>query len=287
MSYRIIVDSCCDKTAPMAEWSNITFVPLTLEIGDYSIPDDESFDQDDFIKRTVEYDGVAKTACPSPAAWAEAFDCEEDELYVMTISAKLSGTYNSAVQGVELYNEEHPGNNKKIHVFDSCATSGLESITAEYMQRILSEGISFEDAVPMIEDYLSNSCKLFFVLETLDVLKKNGRLGALAAGILKKLKVKMVFERTVDGFISLTGQDFSINKAYIKMANIIAKDVEGRDLSGCKLVISHVCCEDRAKFIAEKICELVDFGQVEIVKCSGLNSVYAANGGILVSYSNK
>lgn len=285
MSYRIIVDSCCDKTAPMANWDNITFVPLTLEIGDYSILDDEGFDQDDFVKRVSEYDGVAKTACPSPAAWADAYDCAEDELYVMTISGKLSGTYNSALQGVELYNEEHPENGKKIHVFDSCATSGLESLAAEYMQKILSEGTPFEEAVPMIQDYISNKCKLYFVLETLDVLKKNGRLGSLAAGILKKLKLKMVFERTVDGFISLLGQDFSIDKAYIKMANIIAQDVEGYDLSDKKLVITHVCCEDRAKFVADKIAEQVSFGEVEIIKCSGLNTTYASNGGILVAYS--
>lgn len=285
MSYRIIVDSCCDKTAPMANWDNITFVPLTLEIGDYSIYDDESFDQEDFVKRVSEYEGVAKTACPSPAAWADAYNCNEDELYVMTISGKLSGTYNSALQGVELFNEEHPENGKKIHVFDSCATSGLESLAAEYMQKILSRGTPFEEAVPMIQDYISNKCKLYFVLETLDVLRKNGRLGSLAAGILKKLKLKMVFERTVDGFISLLGQDFSINKAYIKMANIIAKDVEGCDLSDKKLVITHVCCEDRAKVVADKIAEQVSFGEVEIIKCSGLNTTYASNGGIIVAYS--
>ena len=68
MSYRIIADSCCDKTARMAEWNNITFVPLTLEIGDYRILDDENFNQEDYIKKTLEYSDVAKTACPSDAA---------------------------------------------------------------------------------------------------------------------------------------------------------------------------------------------------------------------------
>lgn len=285
MSFRIIVDSCCDKTAPMKDWNNITFVPLTLEIGDYLILDDENFDQDDFVKRTIEYDGVAKTACPSPSAWANAYDCEEDELYVMTISNRLSGTYNSALQGIELYNEEHPNNNKKIHVFDSFATSGIESIVAEYMQKILSEGTSFEDAIPMIEDFIVNQTELYFCLENLDVLRMNGRMYAVAASILKKLKLKLIFERTQEGYIKPAGQDLAINRSIIKMANIISQKLADVDLSDKKLVISHVCCEDRAKLFLEKLEANIKFGSVEIVKCSGLNSTYAANGGIIVSYS--
>lgn len=285
MSYRIIVDSCCDRTARMSEWKNITFVPLTLEIGDYIIPDDEHFDQDDFIRRTLEKNVIAKTACPSPDAWASAFDCEEDELYVMTITDKLSGTYNSALQGLELYNDEHPGNGKKIHVFNSLATSGIESLTAEYIKKTADNGIEFEAAIPMIEDYILNHTALYFCLESLDVLKKNGRLFALAATVLKKLKLKMIFERTKEGNISLAGQDIAMNRALVKMAGIIAENVKGIDLSDKRLIISHVCCEEKAKLLADKIASNAAFGDVEIVKCSGLNSTYASNGGIIVSYT--
>ena len=70
MSFRIIADSCCDRTERMKDWNNITFVPLTLNIDDYSIQDDENFDQDDFIRRTLESKNVPKTACQSPEAFA-------------------------------------------------------------------------------------------------------------------------------------------------------------------------------------------------------------------------
>lgn len=285
MSYRIIVDSCCDITAPMENWDNITFVPLTLEIGDYRILDDENFNQDDYVNRTLEYNGVPKTACPSPDAWACAYDCEEDDIYVLTISKQLSGTYNSALQGVELYNEEHPNNNKNIHVFDSYATSGIESLVAEYMQDILSKGTSFEEAVPMIEDYIVNHTELVFCLENLDVLKMNGRMFAVAASVLEKLKLKLIFERTKEGNIKPIGQDLSMNRAIIKMTGIVAQNLEGVDLSDKKLVIAHVCCEDRAKFFLSKLESKVNFGSVEIVKCSGLNTTYAANGGMIISYT--
>lgn len=285
MSYRIIADSCCDRTARMADWKNITFVPLTLEIGDYRIFDDENFDQDDYIRRTLEYGDVPKTACPSPDAWASAFDCDEDELYVITITDKLSGTYNSALQGVELYREDHPDSNKKIHVFNSLATSGIESLTAEKIKELGDAGTGFDTVVSTVEDYIVNHTALYFCLESLDVLKKNGRLFALAATILKKLKLKMVFERTKEGNISLSAQDIAMNRAIVKMANIIGENVASIDLADKRLIITHVCCPEKAELVKEKIAATASFGDVEIVKASGLNSTYASNGGIIVSYS--
>ena len=285
MSFRIIADSCCDRTARMAEWNNITFVPLTLEIGDYRILDDENFDQEDYIRRVLEYKDVPRTACPSPDAWASALDCEEDELYLITITDKLSGTYNSALQGVELYKEEHPDSNKKIHVFNSLATAGLESLIAEKIKELGDAGTDFDTIVSTVEDYIINHLALYFCLESLDVLKKNGRLFALAATILKKLRLKMVFQRTTEGNISLSAQDIAMNRAIVKMANVIAENVQGVDLSDKRLVITHVCCAEKAEFVKEKICAVAPFGDVEIVKASGLNSTYASNGGIIVSYS--
>lgn len=285
MSYRIIADSCCDRTSAMSEWDNITFVPLTLSIGDYTILDDENFDQDDFIGRTVESKIVAKTACPAPNAWADAYDCDEDDVYVITITDRLSGTYNSALQGKALYEEEHPDSKKRIHIFNSLATSGIESLVAERIKMLGDDGVSFDDMVADIEKFIVDNTELIFCLESLDVLKNNGRLFALAANVLKKLKLKMIIERTTEGNIKLVGQDIAMNRSIIKMAGLIAQKVKDVDVSDKRLIISHVCCEERAKFVAEKIAANVQFGSVEIVKCSGLNSTYAANGGIIVSYT--
>lgn len=285
MSYRIIADSCCDKTSEMSQWGNITFVPLTLELGDYTILDDENFDQQDYINKTLEFNGVAKTACPSPDAWATAIDCDEDDLYIITVTDKLSGTYNSALQGVELYNDEHPESKKNIHVFNSLATSGLETLIAEHIKKLADSGMDFDAIVADTEDFIVNRTALYFCLESLDVLKKNGRMFAVAASVLKKLRIKMIFERTTQGNIYLAGQDIAMNRALVKMANLIAENLDGVDASDKRLIISHVCCEERAKLLADKIAASVKFGSVDILKCSGLNSTYASNGGIIVSYT--
>lgn len=285
MSYRIIADSCCDRTERLAKWDNITFVPLTLQIGDYKILDDENFDQEDYVRRTIEYNGVAKTACPSPAAWAEAFDCGEDDLYVITITDKLSGTYNSALQGAQLYKDEHPESSKNIHVFNSLATSGNEILIAEEIKKLADSGMAFDEIVSTIEDFIANHTELYFCLDSLDVLKKNGRLFAVAASILKKLRLKMIF-KAVDGNISYVGQDIAMNRSLIKMAATIAKNLQGIDLSEKHLIVSHVCCEDRARLVADKIkAGGANFGEVEVIKMCGLNTTYASNGGIIVSYT--
>lgn len=282
MSYRIIVDSCCDRTEQMKDWTNISFVPLTLSIGDYTILDDEGFDQDDFIGRTVKASEVAKTACPAPDAFAKAMDCDEEDIYVLTITDKLSGTYNSALQGKMLYEEEHQG--KNIHVFNSLATSGIESLVAEKIKELGDQGKDFNTIVTEIEDFILNHTALYFCLESLDVLNQNGRLYAMAASIMKKLKLKLICERTQEGSVKLAGQEFNSNRALVKMATIIANDIKDKNPSEQRIILSHVCCEDKAKLVVEKLKD-AGFGSVEIVRASGLNSVYAANGGLIVSYT--
>lgn len=134
------------------------------------------------------------------------------------------------------------------------------------------------------EDFIVNHTALYFCLESLDVLNSNGRLYAMAASILKKIKLKLICERTTEGSVKLAGQEFNSNRALIKMANIIAADMKDKDASDKKIILSHVCCEDKAKLVAQKL-ENVGFKEIEIVKASGLNSVYAAKGGLIVSYT--
>lgn len=284
MGYKIVVDSCCDLTEDMKKWNDFEVVPLTLEIGDYRIFDDDNFDQEDFIRRTREASGVGKSACPSPEAFKKAFEGDYDEVYVLTITDKLSGTYNSAVQGKTLYEEEF-GTDKKIYIFNSRATSGLETLVAKKIKELADSGMKFDDVVNAVEDYIVNNTGLFFCLENLDVLKQNGRLFAMAAKVLEKIRVKLVCKRTEEGNISLAGQDLTTNRALLKMANLISEKVQDKDLSNATLIVSHVCCEERAEYVADKITAKSKFGNVVILKASGLNSLYAADGGIIVSYS--
>lgn len=285
MAYKIVVDSCCDLTAEMKEWSNLTVVPLTLQIGDYVIKDDENFNQDDFIKRMISLNELAKSACPSPDAFAQACEGDEDEVYIITITDKLSGCYNSAVQGVELYKDDNPDSKKKVHVFNSLATSGLETIMAYKIKELADSGTAFDDLVKTVEDFCVKNCFLYFHLESFDALKGNGRLFNLGAKVIEALRVKLICRRTDYGNISLAGKDLSENRILQKLAALIQKETDGSDLSGKMIIVSYVCCEEKANTIAGLIKEKTGYRDIIVLKASGLNSLYASNNGIIVSFS--
>jgi len=105
MTYRLIGDSCTDLDDNLKKDENISIVPLTLEIGDYSVIDDDKFDQKDFIRRMARSKAGAKSACPSPEAFKEAMECDVDMVFVVTLSEHLSGSYQSAEIGKKLFEE--------------------------------------------------------------------------------------------------------------------------------------------------------------------------------------
>lgn len=285
MKYKIVVDSCCDLTDEMKGWDNLTVVPMTLQIADYVIADDTNFNQDDFIKRMLESDVLAQSACPSPQAFADACDGDFDSVFIITITSRLSGSYNSAVQGVQMYKEEH-SDNKSIHVFNSLATAGKEALIAMEIKKLADNGRNFDEIVEYINDFINNRSQLYFCLETFDILKGNGRLFNLAANVIEALKVKII-GRAVDGKVSIAGKDLTQKRALIKLSQFIAKDTAGADLSDKLCIISHVCCKEKAQTIKQLIVSNTDFNDnnVIIIKASGLNSLYAANGGTIIAFN--
>ncbi|MCM1284850.1 MAG: DegV family protein [Acetobacter sp.] len=285
MSYKIVVDSCCDLTDEMKNWNNFEVVPLTLQIGDYCILDDSNFNQEDFISRMVSSNVIAKSACPSPQAFASACNGDYDDIYIITITDRLSGCYNSALQGVELYKEEH-NDSKNIHVFNSLSTSGVEALMAQKIKHMADSGETFDDIVTAVEKYAIENCKLYFLLESYDMLKGNGRLYNLAANMFEALKVKLIGVAR-DGKVAIAGKDFIQKRVFIKLADMIAKDTEGCDLSNKQCILSHVCCEDKAEAIKAAIISKTNYtnDNVTIMKASGLNSLYGSDGGVLVAFN--
>ena len=117
MSYKIVVDSCCELPEEYLQDPRFEIVPLGLEVGDYQIQDDENFDQAEFLKKVAECPKCPKSACPSPERFREAYHTEAEHVYVITLSSHLSGSYNSAVLGMNLYREKY--GKKQIHVIDA------------------------------------------------------------------------------------------------------------------------------------------------------------------------
>ena len=190
MTYKIIGDSCLDLTEELKKDPGFQMIPLTLQVGNVQVIDDETFDQSAFIEMVKACPECPKTACPSPESFKKAYEeADVDAVFVITLSNHLSGSYNSAVLAKELYEEEkkEAGETvtKKIAVIDSLSASSGELDQALYIRDLCEQGLDFGTVAEMAEAY-SHRMKTYFVLETLDTLRKNGRLSGLQAFLDRK-----------------------------------------------------------------------------------------------------
>lgn len=278
MSFHIVCDSCTDLTEEDLKKGCYTLVPLTLLVDGEEIIDDETFDQADFLAKVAASKEAVKSACPAPESYMEAYS-KADDIYVVTLSAELSGSYNSAVLGKNLYEEEN--GTKNIHVVNSRGAATTQVLIARKLNEYASQGMPFEEVVDKIEEY-TTSLRTYFVLETLEVLRKNGRLSRLSATIAGALNIKPVMIGTRDGVIQKAAQARGMKKALAKMVEHMGS--EGRDLTRRQFVISHCNCYGRAVYVKELIKKHLHAEDVDIVDTKGVSSLYACDGGIIVSY---
>ena len=278
MSFHIVCDSCTDLTEEDLKKGCYTLVPLTLLVDGEEIIDDETFDQADFLAKVAASKEAVKSACPAPESYMEAYS-KADDIYVVTLSAELSGSYNSAVLGKNLYEEEN--GTKNIHVVNSRGAATTQVLIARKLNEYASQGMPFEEVVDKIEEY-TTSLRTYFVLETLEVLRKNGRLSRLSATIAGALNIKPVMIGTRDGVIQKAAQARGMKKALAKMVEHMGS--EGRDLTRRQFVISHCNGYERAVYVKELIKKHLHAEDIDIVDTKGVSSLYACDGGIIVSY---
>ncbi len=276
--YKIVIDSCGELTQELKEDGHYVNVPLEMDINGYRVVDDESFDQKDFLRRVAESPVGPKSSCPSPELYMKSFEGEAEHIYVVTLSKELSGSYNSAVLAKNLYEEEH-GTDKKIYVFNSKSASVGETLIGMKAQECEEAGCSFEETVEKVEQYISEQ-NTFFVLETLEVLRKNGRLSNLKAFVANALNIKPVMGSTPEGMICQLGKARGMGKALKQMVEDMmnrTKDYENRILA-----ISHCNCPDRAKAVKEDIEKVASFKKIIVVDTAGISSMYASDGGVIM-----
>ena len=278
MSYKIIIDSCGELLDEWKKDEHFESVALTLNVGGESIIDDETFDQADFLKKVAASPECPKSACPSPERYMKAFDCGADHIYAVTLSAELSGSYNSAVLGRNLLEEEKPG--RKIHIFNSKSASIGQTLIGMKIQECEEAGYSFEKVIETVDEYIAGQ-HTFFVLDNLETLRKNGRLSKVKALVASALKIKPVMGSTDEGNICQLDQARGINKALVKMAGQIAEKTQNSEEK--VLAISHCNCHERAILLKNALQEKMPLKNIVVLDTAGVSSMYANDGGVIVA----
>lgn len=276
-SYKIVVDSCCELPEELLKDERLQRVPLELFVGDYHMMDDENFDQADFLSKVAASPVCPRSACPSPERYMDSFKTDADRVYVVTLSSQLSGSYNSAMLGAKLYQEEY--GEKEIHVFDSESASCGETQIVLKIMELEEAGLPFEEIVEKTEQF-RNHVFTYFVLDNLETLRKNGRLSTVKALVASTLNIKPIMAGC-KGKIVQKSQCIGMKKALARLGDLLVEDL--RNVGERCLIISHCNAPEKAELMKKLLLAKTRFTKVIILNTRGISSMYANDGGIIVT----
>lgn len=279
MMWNIVTDSSCDLRSVDFTSDTVGFeiVPLQIQVGGRAFVDNDDLDVPVLLAAMAEEKAASSTACPSPGAFAQAFE-KGEKTVCFTISSNLSGTCNAAMLGREMVLEAHP--EKEICVIDSKATAGAMVLLIRRARALMEAGGDFADICAQLRLYQA-ALRTIFTLENFDNLIKNGRMRPLVGTLLHSLGIHVIADATPQGTIHVAGKARGEVKTYQAITALMR---ESKDCAGAEVVISH--CENMvgAGLLKEQILKDLPVKSVDVIPCQGLTSFYAMRKGLIIGF---
>lgn len=200
MALRILVDSTFDFTPEQLELTGIEVVRLHVNFGGEDFVDGVDITPEGFYERLIESDALPTTSQAAPADFAEAFErltANGDELVCLTISSKLSGTYQSAMIAAADFEG-------RVRVVDTLNVALGAQILARYALRLASGGRGMDEVADELER-VKGRVHIIALLDTLEYLKRGGRISAAAAAVGGAFSIKPVITIR-DGAVAVIGK---------------------------------------------------------------------------------
>lgn len=274
MKRRIIADSSCD----IFEMEGIDFVsvPLTISTDERSFVDDKALDVDGMLTYLACYEGRSYTACPNMEAWLQAYQ-GADEIFVVTLSSNVSGTYAAAVSAAALYTEENPS--AKIRVFDTLSAGPEVQMLAQKLGQYLQQEKPFEEICQLAEAYMKKTA-IYFCLQSFHNFAENGRVNKAVAKIGGMLGIRIMATASDGGTIEITDKCRG-DKGTLKL---FLEKLKNAGYRGGEIYLAHCHNESFAQLISDAVRQLYENAKVKIYETRGLCSFYAEKGGILLGF---
>lgn len=278
MKYQLVVDSCCELTDELKESLHAKSIPLKMLIDEKEYVDDEDLDLEEFLSALKAVKVLPKSSCPSPGDYANAFIASEaDFIFVVTLSSRISGSYNSAMQGKTIAEES----GKKIHIFDSKSASAGELLIALKIEELIDKGLETQEIIDGVEAFIDKSV-ILFALENTDNLVKNGRMNAFLGKALSMLNIRLILSSDGDGNIKMVSKvRGGSEKTIAKLADKIVERCG--ETKGQTLVITHCKNPAAVKALIKAVKEKCSFSKIVVMPTGGLSSMYADIGGVLAA----
>ncbi len=275
MSFKIISDSSADIHV-LGDFPFVS-VPLKIITDEKEYIDDSSLDVVGMLTDLKSYKGKSHTSCPSSGEYLEAFG-DAENVFVITISSNLSGSFNAANVAAKSYLADHPDRN--VHVIDSLSTGAESFLIIEKLRSLILEGRSFEEVKSEIIDYSVNHTRLIFALESMRNLANNGRISHVKAAMAGLLGIRAVGRASDVGTLDMICK----SRGPQNTAKDIFANMEGDGYKGGRVRIHHANNPAAAELVKNVVASKYPDAQVEIATAGGLCSFYAEQGGLLVGF---
>lgn len=275
MKYQILVDSASDLLSDYLADSEIGFkvIPLTINVGDNEYVDNDDLD----IKKMLDDMHASKkssSACPAPESFLKEFDNAE-YTFIVTITSKLSGCYNSAVVAKNSYSKP-----ENICVIDSKAVSGTEILLVDRLVELIKQDLPYQQICEEINAYRDKK-SLYFILQKFDNLVNNGRMSKIAGLIASKLVIRPICIAH-EGEIKMAKKIIGIKNAFSKLVQMISE--KAKDFSKETLIITHCYAEEEANYIKNDLEKQCNFKEIRVQAMRGLCSYYALEKGLIICH---
>lgn len=282
MAIKIIADSCCDTTPELKASLGITHVPLTIiPATNIGFVDDEKINLQALMEEMKKSKEPTRTACPSVEAYAQAMRAC-DECIVITLSSKLSGSYNAARLARQAVLEEFP--DKKIFVADSQSASAGELLIALHAHELIENGASYMETVKGVTELVERMHTLF-VLEDLSNLVKNGRMNKVEGLVASVISLHPVLSDDGNGEIKKLKIVRGLLNALNHMVSVIADYTKNAPEKSIVLTLAYCNCRGRAESLRLNILDQCPaIRDIILVPTAGISTVYANDGGIVIAF---
>lgn len=272
---RVIVT---DSAANLLSLQGVRFacVPLKIVTAEAEYTDDGTLDVDAMVAELAAYKGRSGSSCPNIQDWLDAFGGAK-EVFAVTITSALSGSWASAAQAGEEHMRQHPGS--RVHVLDSLSAGPEMRLIAEKLRELTIRGTDFDGTAAAIDAYRRRT-HLLFCLESMKNLARNGRVSHPAAALAGVLGIRVAGMASPEGTLELLrkcrGQRSALDTVLRSMAE--------RGYAGGRVRIAHCQAREVADMLRFMLLDAWPGADVQIAPTRGLCSFYAESGGLMIGF---
>ncbi len=272
MQYHIVTDSSSNVLSMAGSYA---CVPLKIRT-DREYVDDQNLDVAAMVEDLKNFKEKSGSSCPNVGEWLEAFG-DAQEIFCVTITKNLSGSYNAARQAAQAYMEEHPG--RKVFIFDSLSAGPELMMIVDKIRQCEAEGWDFETTREKVLDY-HNHTHTLFCLESMMNLARNGRVPVAVAKVAGMLGIRII-GTAAGGRIEPIHKPRGAKKA----TQLMVESVKERGFfNGARMRIAHCFAETQTREFMEAIRAEFPDTIFTLEPTTALCSYYAEEGGIIVGF---